>query len=260
MLTLLKGRRAFVKPGEHNTVSSAANTLSSARAQDTRPLVRYCGAGGQAMRRRSLTDAVLLAALTFVPAIASAQAKASPTAPPAVAQLNAPRWEASALIGLSFLGNEEVVAGTWGVSGAVRVRDRFAIAVEVGRQGYGTVHCRGAECRVGVKSDLCPCDEFPSDDFGHTSPYRTFAGSRYLAGPQMQISKNVFAHVLVGAVSTGIMPAKLSIRGGIGRDFGDPTAAIRIQADFEIVKRRIPREAGMSGLRLLVGLVFGAPR
>ena len=199
------------------------------------------------MLLRNLSAAVLLAAVMLDPSVASAQSSTGAGGGPPVAALTVPRWQASGLVGLGFVGSDPLVGGTWTLSGAVRVRQRLAIAVEVGRQGYGNVHCQGAECRVGATSDLCPCDE----------PYRLFSGSRYLAGPRVQVSKNVFAHVLVGAVTTGIMPARFSIRPAIGRDFGHVSGAVRIQADYEIVARQ-NREGTMSGLRLLIGFAaFG---
>ena len=190
------------------------------------------------MRVRCLTGTILLATVVLIPGTALAQSPAGPAAPPPIALLSAPRWEASGLIGLGFIGSDPFVGGTWTLSGGVRVKQRLAIAVEVGRQGYGYAH-----------------------DPGSTAQNEQFSGSRYLAGPRVQLSKHVFAHALIDAISTEIMPAQFSIRPGIGRDFGDAIGGLRIQVDYEIVPGQTARENHMSGLRLLVGFVaFGGHR
>jgi hypothetical protein len=190
------------------------------------------------MRVRRLTGTILLAAVMLVPGTALAQSPAGPPAPAPAALLSAPPWEASGLIGLGFIDSDPMVGGTWTLSGGFRVRQRLAIAVEVGRQGYGYAH-----------------------DPGSTAHNEPFSGIRYLAGPRVQLSKHVFAHALMGAISTEIMPAQFSIRPGIGRDFGDEIGGLRIQVDYEIVPGQAARDNHMSGLRLLVGFVaFGGHR
>jgi hypothetical protein len=158
------------------------------------------------------------------------------------------------MFGLAFLEGDPLLGGAWAVVGSARLTGGLALAGEVGRQGYGNAHCKGETCLPGVKSALCPCDEFPSDQFGSTAPYRLFSGRFALVGPRVQLGTAFYGHLLIGAVSTDLVLPLVAIRPGIGADFGDATAAFRFEVDYDVVPR-YGREAGLSGLRILIGIV-----
>jgi len=215
--------------------------------------------------QRILIGAFLFIALAVRPAIASAQAPTSGPDPMNAFSRKtaeptqwdpAPRWDAGVMLGVGFVDSDGVVGGAWAFSGAARLRGVVGVAGEFGRQGYGYAHCRGAECRLGVVSDLCPCDTFPSDDFGHTAPYFLASGSFFLVGPRLQLSARTFAHVLVGGVSTDVLPVQFAVRSGIGHDFGTSSAAFRLEIGYDRVLRYPRTEAGLSGLRIGFGFVM----
>jgi hypothetical protein len=157
------------------------------------------------------------------------------------------------MVGLVFLEGDPLVEGSWAFAGSGRLTDVLALAGEFGRQGYGYAHCRGTTCLPGVASGLCPCDEFPSDHFGSTAPYRRFSGRVILIGPRVRLGRAFYAHLLVGAVSTDVVPGLVAFRPGIGADFGS-AMAFRLEIDHDIVPR-YGRTAGLSGLRVFIGFV-----
>jgi hypothetical protein len=172
----------------------------------------------------------------------------------------APRWDAAAMLGVGFVDSDGVVSGAWAFSGSARLKSVLGVAGEFGRQGYGYAHCKGEECRLGVVSDLCPCDRFPADDVGHTAAYFLASGSFFLVGPRLQLSARTFAHVLVGVVSTDVLPAQFAVRSGIGHDFGNSSAAFRFEIGYDKVPRYPRMEAGLSGLRMAFGFVKRSAR
>jgi len=198
---------------------------------------------------------VLLLAIVAIPGLASAQP------PPATSPLRAgvaPQWDAGVNLGLLFLEGDPLMGGAWGFVGSGRLTDVVALAGVFGKQGYGYAHCKGTVCLPGVRSSLCPCDEFPSDQSGHTSPYRLFSGRVALVGPRVWLGEVFYSHLLVGAVSPDKSPALFAVRPGIGADVGGASAAFRFEVDYDIVPR-YGREAGLSGLRMFIGLVVRHP-
>ena len=152
-----------------------------------------------------------------------------------------PRWDAAVHVALG-LGGDPLFLGGWALSGAGRVTDWLAIAGEAGKQGQGNLYCKGETCLPGPPKGFCPCE--------HAKTH-LFSGTVVVAGPRFQITGRMFTRVLVGGVSTDVLPTQFIIRPGVGWDFGGEAVKFRLETNIDVV----PGQSGMSRPWLLLGLV-----